>query len=555
MRLSSYDSSKIKVTYELYQGHVRHQGSGCTASDEDDIAVIMAQVRGASNCPQMLGPAATTSWDYSVDVSTSGNLTSTTVIVTSGVVTYTSAQGATTTINAGQAQTFQGYAATQAQFTQQGPKLVDTSASRNSHQGVSIALSGDGNTAVVGGPGDNPPPNGNSDVGAAWVYTRTGSVWTQQAKLMGSTSAGNADQGWSAALSADGNTAIVGGPGDSAGIGAAWVWTRGGSAWTQQAKLVGAGVLGGTAHQGASVALSGDGNTAIVGGPQDNADPNGGPGTGAAWVFTRSGSAWTQQAKLVGSGAVGYAGQGSSVALSRDGSTAIVGGPSDSTDTSGFSVGAAWVFTLSAGAWSPQGGKLLGNDSVYAGQGVQQGTSVALSGDGNTAIVGGPSDNSTVGAAWIWSRSGSAWTQQGSKLVTDPGDFLGNSVSLSCDGNTAIAGGPGDNSGAGAAWVWNRSGGGWTPQGLVGSAPEKRAPRARASSSAGQEGYSVALSGDGNTAIVGGPGDNGYGSTWVFVRMPPQPTSIACVQRAQPAPIAAFHALLGRYERIFHPAR
>ena len=71
------------------------------------------------------------------------------------------------------------------------------------------------------------------------------------------------------------------------------------------------------------MALSADGNTALIGGPSDNG------GVGAAWVFTRSGSTWTQQgAKLVGTGAVGHAGQGWSVALSADGNTALVGGPS-----------------------------------------------------------------------------------------------------------------------------------------------------------------------------------------------------------------------------------
>ena len=109
-----------------------------------------------------------------------------------------------------------------------------------------------------------------------------------------------ANQGCSVALSADGNTAIVGGPNDNSGIGAAWVFTRSGGVWTQQGiKLVGTGAIG-AAGQGNSVALSADGNTAIVGGPGDNSD------TGAAWVFTRSGGVWTQQgSKLVGTGAVG----------------------------------------------------------------------------------------------------------------------------------------------------------------------------------------------------------------------------------------------------------
>ena len=104
-----------------------------------------------------------------------------------------------------------------AQFTQQGPKLVGSGASGNAQQGTSVALSVDGNTAIVGGFADN------SFAGAAWVFTRSGGVWTQQGnKLVGSGAAGNAQQGISVALSADGNTAIVGGRGDNARVGAAW---------------------------------------------------------------------------------------------------------------------------------------------------------------------------------------------------------------------------------------------------------------------------------------------------------------------------------------------
>jgi hypothetical protein len=121
-------------------------------------------------------------------------------------------------------------------------------------------------------------------------------------------------QGRSVALSADGNTALVGGSNDNQGVGAIWVYTRSGGLWSQQGnKLVGTGAVG-TAQQGWSAALSADGDTAIVGGYSDNHD-NSGPG--AVWVYTRTGGTWSQQGnKLVGSGAVGNALQGTSVALS-----------------------------------------------------------------------------------------------------------------------------------------------------------------------------------------------------------------------------------------------
>jgi hypothetical protein len=327
-----------------------------------------------------------------------------------------------------------------AQFSQEGSKLVGTFAVGLGEQGWSVALSADGNTAIVGGLADN------RIMGAAWVYTHSNGVWTQQSKLAGTGAVGSAGQGWSAALSADGNTAIVGGPFDTSNTGAAWVFNRSGGVWTQQrSKLVGAGAIG-NAGQGASVALSDEGNTAIVGGPFDNLN------NGAAWVFTRSKGVWTQPGnKLVGAGAVGNAGQGSSVALSADGSTAIVGGPLDNSNT-----GAAWVFTCSG---TVRGTKLVGTDAVGN---ARQGSSVALSADGSTAIVGGVEDNSYIGAAWVYSRSGPVWTQHANKLVgTDATGSArqGHSVALSADGKTAIVGGLADNRVKGAAWVYTRSGG------------------------------------------------------------------------------------------------
>jgi hypothetical protein len=286
--------------------------------------------------------------------------------------------------------------------------------------------------------------------------------------------------------------------------------------FTQQGpKLVGTGVAGTFADQGNSVALSGDGNTAIVGGYADNyvgAPPPCPCALGAAWVYTRSGGVWTQQgSKLFGSGAVGPAVQrGSSVSLSADGNTAIVGGDEDNSGA-----GAAWVFTRSNGVWSQQGSKLVGTGAVGPLP-TEQGLSVALSGDGNTAIVGGPLDNNQIGAAWVYTQSGGVWTQQGAKLVGTGGvgtPTQGWSVSLSADGNTAIVGGYGDNGDVGAVWVYTRSGGVWTQQGskLVGTGAAGNAA----------QGYSVGLSADGSTATVGGFHDNGNaGAAWVFVQPP-----------------------------------
>jgi len=354
----------------------------------------------------------------------------------------------------------------QAQFYQQGPKLVGTGAvgPYNPIQGSSVSLSGDGNTALVGGIYDTQKD------GAAWVFTRSAGVWSQQAKLVGAGIVGhNAFQGLSVSLSSDGNTALVGGPDDDGQVGAAWVFTRADATWSQQAKLVPIDAVG-VAGMGNSSSLASDGNTAIVGGPGDD------NGVGAAWVFTRSpNGTWTQQAKLVGTGAIGNAVQGYSTSISGDGKTAIVGGTFDNNQIV-TAPGAAWVFARSAdGTWSQQA-KLVGTGAV--GNNAQQGFSVALSGDGSIAIVGGPYDDNQassngqgLGAAWVFTRSADgSWSQQaklvGTGAIGNPGQ--GSSVSLSGDGNTAVIGGPYDNLpvngsvGVGAAWVFARSGSTWS---------------------------------------------------------------------------------------------
>jgi hypothetical protein len=169
-------------------------------------------------------------------------------------------------------------------FFQQAPKLTGSGESGKGLFGYSVALSADGNTALIGGPNDN------SNAGAAWVFTRSGSTWEQQGpKLTGGGEIGKGHFGVRVSLSADGTTALIGGGGDNSNVGAAWVFTRSGSTWEQQGpKLTGSGEVG-KGHFGYSVALSGDGNTALIGGLADNSE------VGAAWVFTRSGSTWEQQ--------------------------------------------------------------------------------------------------------------------------------------------------------------------------------------------------------------------------------------------------------------------
>src|SRR6201994_2821438 len=234
--------------------------------------------------------------------------------------------------------------------------------------------------------------------------------------------------GSAVAISADGSTAIVGAPGDAGGRGAAWVFTREGSTWAQQSeKLTDGEVTGGSLPEptafGASVAISADGTTAVVGGPGDAA------GAGAIWVFTREGSTWAQQGeKLTGGEEVGAAELGRSVAISDDGATALAGGPRDAK-----SLGAAWVFAREGSTWAQQGAKLLGGHEAGHGQ---FGGSVALSDDGETALIGGVANEGGAGAAWAFTHEGSTWLQQGEKLTSGDASAaaFGSAVGLSAKG-------------------------------------------------------------------------------------------------------------------------
>ncbi|MGO8906637.1 MAG: hypothetical protein ACLQMH_13585 [Solirubrobacteraceae bacterium] len=162
------------------------------------------------------------------------------------------------------------------------------------------------------------------------------------------------------------------------------MFTRSGSAWSQRARLTGGGEVG-EGTFGSSVALSSDGDTALIGGGSEEG------GAGAAWVFTRAGATWAEQSKLAGSGEIGEDDFGHSVALSADGSTALIGGFGDNVGA-----GAAWVFTRTEATWSQQGVKLAGSDEIGEGY---FGWSVALSSDGSTALIGSPNDNGNLGAA------------------------------------------------------------------------------------------------------------------------------------------------------------
>ena len=300
------------------------------------------------------------------------------------------------------------------------------------HFGRSVALSEDGSTAVVGAPREN----GNR--GAVWIYTRSGTSWTQATELSSPEPGLTRHFGVAVAISANGDTIAVGAP---LLRGRVWVFTRSGSSWVPVGGAIAGAGEEGEGYFGHSLALSADGETVLVGAPYDNGKQ------GAVWIFTRSGSGWMQQGSTItGAGAGSESRFGSSVALSADGSTALVGARGAESGE-----GVAAVYKETDGSWARQG-SLTGAKEASEGFGY----SVALSADGTTALIGADDGENDRGDAWQFEYSGGSWqlhAKLGAKLAQRGAAHFGSSVALSAEGQWILLGGPFSEK-LGAAWTF-----------------------------------------------------------------------------------------------------
>ena len=255
--------------------------------------------------------------------------------------------------------------------------------------GVSVAISGD--TAVAGALFDD---DRGTNSGSAYVFIRSGTTWTQQAKLTPNDGSAGAQFGISVAISGD--TVVVGASSDSTGAsnsGSAYVFIRSGTTWTLEAKLSAADAASGDSF-GWSVDI--DGDTAIVGARLDDA---GGSNSGSAYVFVRAGAIWTQQAMLTAADGAANDWFGVSVAISGD--TAVAGAQFD--DDGGSNTGSAYVFLRSGTVWSQQA-KLTAGDAATADL---FGHHADIQGD--TLLAGAPftdEGGSNAGSAYVFVRTG-----------------------------------------------------------------------------------------------------------------------------------------------------
>jgi tartrate dehydratase beta subunit/fumarate hydratase class I family protein len=382
-----------------------------------------------------------------------------------------------------------------------------------------VSLSADGNTMAVSAYFEASASKGINgkeadesipQAGAVYAFSRRGTAWTQQAYIKASNTGeagtdgnfGDGDQfGFSISLSDDGNTLAVGANAEDSnakGIngnqednsmqsaGAAYIFVRSGTSWTQQAYVKAPNTTA-NVQFGYSVALSADGNTfavsafdegggsrVVVNGP-NGPFPAGRNGTGAIYVYTRSGTTWALQSYLKASNAEGGDSLGVVVSISDDGNT-VAGGildedcvstgvnPSNACDNDqkdDTSVGAAVVFVRQGTQWAQQAFIKASN----TGKEDWFGSRLQISGDGNTLAIAAQLEDSAAqgingkqdddsaqeaGAVYFFTRSGTSWAQKAYvKSSNDEAfDEFGSSVALSRDGRTLAVGARGEDSGA-----------------------------------------------------------------------------------------------------------
>ena len=352
---------------------------------------------------------------YDVDISTDGN----TVAVGALVASSDSQKGA-------------AYIFTRSgTIWSQEAKLQPSDVASSDYAGTALSISGDGNTLVIGARGHD---GGQTNAGAAYIFTRSGTTWSQEAKLVASSQGQYYNFGVGVAISTDGDTVVVGSDGDATGgtsAGSAYVFTRSGTTWSQQAYIQCSDRAANDLF-GQSIALSDDGNYAAIGVKEKS-------GGGAAYVFTRSGTTWSQQAKIVSSDLQTGDAFGVMIDISDDGATVIVG--ANNEDTGATSAGSAYVFTRSGTSWSQQAKLQASDKEIYD----QFGISAKLDKTGDLAIVGAwleDTDYSNAGAAYVFTRDGTTWSQQSKITATDStkasGDNFG--ITLAICSNTAIVG-------------------------------------------------------------------------------------------------------------------
>jgi len=401
----------------------------------------------------------------------------------SGAWVCTNASGESTTTSTDTFETISNY-------------IKASNTNTNDQFGSAISLSTDGNILAVGaldedsnvtGVNGDQTNNTTSNAGAVYIFTRSGTVWTQEAYIKASNTDEDDVFGLAVSLSADGNILAVGAEGEdsnatgingnqtnnaASNAGAVYIFTRNGIVWTQEAYIKAsntstAGLLG---LFGDTVSLSAGGSTLAVGARAENSNATGINGdqaggvafsSGAVYIFTRSNTIWTQEAYIKASNAEAGDFFGNVISLSQDGNTLAVGALGEDSNATGVNgdssnnglnaSGAVYIFSRSGTVWTEEAYlKSFESDANdFFGE------FLSLSAGGNTLAVAAKREDSNAtgingdlanngagdsGAVYIFRRQGSLWLE-GRYIKasnTDGGDFFGSSISLNANGNTLV---------------------------------------------------------------------------------------------------------------------
>ncbi|MHB8392514.1 MAG: DUF7933 domain-containing protein, partial [Acidobacteriaceae bacterium] len=389
--------------------------------------------------------------------------------------------------------------------------IQDPNAMAGDQFGASVAISADGNTVIVGAFGED------SAAGRVYVFTRSGSNWstTPAATFLDPGATANDLFGHSVALSSDGTAAVFGAAGASAYDGKVYVYAQSGGKWGAAPSVSFSDPYNSTVGNdlfGYSVSISSNGSTALIGSP-GYIDPVSGS-EGRAYIYAQISGQWTSTPVYTIKGYPGNLNLGNDVALSADGHTALIGDPQFRGALS--NTGAAYVFGNGSGAWAYAATL---NDPADAANDYF-GSNVALSANGTTALASSAVTASGAGAVYLFTQSSGMWPATPSVTFADPAatanDAFGKSIAMSADGSTVIAsayssvGNTMPSSNTEVAYVFRQSGGTWPSRPTLSLTD----PGTRAANGFGA---STTLSSDGLTAVVGAPGiGSSLGDAYIF---------------------------------------
>ena len=338
----------------------------------------------------------------------------------------------------------------------------------NSYFGQSVSLNANGTIALISTTSEN------SSTGAVYVYQNVSGTWTQMARV--TSGIAGSYFGNSVSLSDDGTIALIAAGSENTNTGAVYVYQNISGTWTQTSRMA-SGVA--NSHFGYRVSLSSNGTIALIGAPFENSV------VGAVYIYQNVSGTWTQISTM-SSGAANSA-FGYSASLSADGTIALIGAYYENSG-----IGAAYIYQNVSGTWT-QIARVAGSTATYS----YFGSIVSLSSDGTVALIGAYGENSNTGAAYIYQNVSGTWTQIYRAASGIANSSFGSHVSLNADGSIALIGAYYENSGIGAAYIYQNVSGTWT-----------QTSRMTSGVANAEFGYSTSLNSDGSIALISARGEN-----------------------------------------------